>query len=610
MWGYTTNGYEQAYSGDEDDDEIEVNYVNDGFNLNYYVQTSGEKRFLDRFGPDNDGQKVGRWVVRYSTGDKLMTDGKYDYYGPIKSRTGFVKDVYRYNAKEHLDAGPQWEARTETDIQEDINSQAKPLEKAVVGCLIGEDGLFYRDKETTDKAGVKPVALVVHIGTEQRVENGKPWNALAIALTDLNVNGTTQFKWQDAQVDSAVVMCTTVTTAFRAGAGAVRPGAEFPNFLDGWAMTQRLKAHSCGHDHHHPAAEAIGALKPVPGCSEWFIPSTGQWILALQGLGFRWENVYTSMFGGYYSWEFTVQDNELWKKAGVETVIPAKSVWMTTQSGENAFFSHEGNTTSIGRDTKNVLKPVRPLLAFQMGNSATQDAVLPTQPIQPRVGAVLADNGYFYNTMADVQEVHTKPEAMVAYMGGSHRVVKGESYNGLAILVKNDGTTFEDRKGPWCSSAVHEGLTCSSVAATYDQYEGCIDGLEMTNKIGRDGHSHTAVSWARNTNTSISRGPFSDSFLPSVGHWIMAMKGMGYTWGNANGPYEFTGNGKWLWDEAGLADQALKDGAAYWTTTEMGDKDHKVITFTVGAKSMTQHKKTEELYYRPFIAFGNSAYED
>jgi len=54
------------------------------------------------------------------------------------------------------------------------------------------------------------------------------------------------------------------------------------------------------------------------------------------------------------------------------------------------------------------------------------------------------------------------------------------------------------------------------------------------------GHEHKAATICRNWPMQLnqqarSSGNFSEWFLPSVGQWILAMKGLGYNWSNNDG---------------------------------------------------------------------------
>ena len=68
------------------------------------------------------------------------------------------------------------------------------------------------------------------------------------------------------------------------------------------------------------------------GFSEWFVPSTGQWIMAMQGIGLTWTGKEMN-FGpqGVNQWAML---KALFTKAGVEDNMPIGSYWSSTEASE------------------------------------------------------------------------------------------------------------------------------------------------------------------------------------------------------------------------------------------------------------------------------------
>jgi hypothetical protein len=249
---------------------------------------------------DNDGHY--RWTIRHATGKELTTAFGYDKQQEIRG----VDEVYRYyhdvNPVENLtQAGPE-----ETPAEVDDNHLR-------VGYVIGRSGNFYKTYDIAENRGGGAKAMVVYKGGNKRVEKDKEWNGLAIALNDLE----NEEAYCEAGMDT---VCTTKAIT----------GEQMLLSLDGWAMTKKLKNHACNPNHRHPAAEAVWLLEKPEGCSEWFIPSTGQWSLAMEGLG----------FGGYTyieeadQWLFPTIGKWPWNQANVNAVEAGlKTLYLTSTEG-------------------------------------------------------------------------------------------------------------------------------------------------------------------------------------------------------------------------------------------------------------------------------------
>ena len=250
---------------------------------------------------NNDGHY--RWTIRHATGKELTTGYRYDKQSKIEG----IDEVYRYYhdafpVENLTEAGPE-----ETPAEVDDNHLR-------VGYIIGRYGNFYKTYDIAEIRGGGAKAMVVYKGGDKRVEKDKDWNGLAIALNDLEDDKA----YCEAGMDTE--LCTTKATT----------GEQMLICLDGWAMTKKLKDHACNANHRHPAAEAVWIREKPQNCSEWFIPSTGQWSLAMEGLG----------FGGYTyieeadQWLFPTIGKWPWNQANINTGDAGLKAFMYMTSTE------------------------------------------------------------------------------------------------------------------------------------------------------------------------------------------------------------------------------------------------------------------------------------
>jgi hypothetical protein len=103
VWGFTSTSYKTFAETDKE----KINFVKDGFDVNYYAQADVSRKYVNRFAMDGGDTYIGRWVVRYAQGKDLMTGGKYSPYTRITSKDGKTKDIYRFNQKLAIVASPK-----------------------------------------------------------------------------------------------------------------------------------------------------------------------------------------------------------------------------------------------------------------------------------------------------------------------------------------------------------------------------------------------------------------------------------------------------------------------------------------------------------------------
>jgi hypothetical protein len=142
-----------------------------------------------------------------------------------------------------------------------------------VGSILCANGLCF-NAQFVEYAFSEPRAVVVSVQKESgKIEAGKDWKVLAIGLENATVAFTEEFKWGN-EVYTPDVACTT---------------QDF-GLLDGFKMSEKLWG-GCGNNHEHQAAKAVENYarenKHKVDGGTWFLPSTGQWVLALEGMGLK-----------------------------------------------------------------------------------------------------------------------------------------------------------------------------------------------------------------------------------------------------------------------------------------------------------------------------------
>lgn len=212
-----------------------------------------------------------RWVIRHATGEELSKrfgNGLYDKRSPIPGTEAFYRYYHNVLDTDDLLATP--EVTPDPVV-------SKKLDNPVVGCIIATDGKFYDQPSRS----VQAAAVVVYVGDRGSVETGRNYRGLAVATKDiLNIQFQTN---EDREKQCPITI-------------EKEDGSDMPAILDGIACTAKLAA-GCGDLHHdHPAARycanysVISAdVRLANGLSDWFIPSTGQWILAMKGIGMSYD---------------------------------------------------------------------------------------------------------------------------------------------------------------------------------------------------------------------------------------------------------------------------------------------------------------------------------
>jgi len=463
--------------------------------INFDCRKRAPEIFLNYKTFFNDGTEY-RWTVRHATGKELASDGRYNVKQPIEG----VVEVYRYYndvlRTNNLDANPE-----ETPEPKGINK-----DDVQVGNIISTSGNFYRNYAEAIENHDEPVAMVVYLGHQNRVEKGQPWNGLAIALEDVtNSQGNAPLF---SGADNRNLLCTTNTVELE----------HLASRRDGWAMTQRLKTHACHANHSHPAAETVGAMAAVYGCSDWFIPSTGQWDLAMQGMGFGTGTIYGHGEADGDKWGYDPQSgNWPWAAAGVPDAAfdledpndiymtcteyntstflqqdylywVSKQCWYVRMPGERIRL--EPHFKYINEEPNHYTVHVRPFIAFAYNDGGVTDPQEPCEPLEgPQLKSLVGEDGNFYATTYNAFEATGHmPMAYVVHYDANHTIQVGnKQYHGLAMCLYETDYDFPNRSWEYIVS-----------------------------------HADTYVT--RMTDQVRQQKGFSKCFVPTKDHWQMAFE--------------------------------------------------------------------------------------
>ena len=376
-----------------------------------------------------------RLAVRHATGKELSSDGQYDVKGAIHGVTTLYRYYQDVNPTDDYTQDPE---ETPGDVAAD---------NVEVGYIIGKNGKFYRSTIDAQEEGEGAVAMVVYLGGDKCVEKSKDWNGLAVALKDVeDMNGNKKFKY--CGEDNMFTMCTNNASI----------KAHLAGRCDGWAMTQRLKNHACNAEHSHPGAEAVGAMAKMEGFSEWFIPSAGQWDLAMEGMGFGKYTERNTMIYGMKIWEYPLQGN-----TGAVALEDDEKYMSSTERTRNQYHANgfndvDGNINCLhysnehaGIRLQYALKTedylIRPFIAFKYGQGGRVNPEEPWAPLPaPQAKSWMGEDGRFYKTTYDVwTATGYLPVAYAAYYSADKTItVNGKDYHGLGIATYTQGNEFKN----------------------------------------------------------------------------------------------------------------------------------------------------------------------
>ena len=221
---------------------------------------------------------------------------------------------------------------------------------------------------------------------------------------------------------------------------------------------------------------------------------------------------------------------------------------------------------------------------------------------EPMVGCLLGSDGKFYVNKTSAEDNGTRPVAIVCTLNGKKRVEKGAAWNGLAMaLAPIDSTTWTkgNLNGPCVTETVNTIAEMSNalngIAATKQLAGGC--GTYHEHPMAVEIHWYDYWDRERDEHYELKNSDnFSNWFLPSIGQWILAYKGFGYSWTgqgyDMNADAEKMRN---LFIEAGLdiPDRIYANGKwtypTYWTSTQNSNGNVLMCGFgTCFSKDLTK----------------------
>lgn len=234
----------------------------------------------------NTGQ--GNETVTYESSDPSVATveasganaGQVSIVGPgTATITATVEDGVNYVYSEHT---ASYNLTVYDPVAVNPDPEILPVPPKVtaehVGWVIATDGLAYVTPTGVAEAGQYGVAMIGYVGEPGTADaSSDTYRGLAIALNE----AATSVKW-----------CNTMTPACTTNPCDIIYTEVF-NSMTGIANTERLadNEHQTGTSHTHAAIEAVTSYS-VPyftpaahHCSNWFLPSTGQWFKVFKACG-------------------------------------------------------------------------------------------------------------------------------------------------------------------------------------------------------------------------------------------------------------------------------------------------------------------------------------
>lgn len=226
----------------------------------------------------------------------------------------------------------------------------------MVGWIITDQGNVYPHKSLADANSETPVALIGYVGTSGSVETGSNYRGLALALQDASSSAQYEDRMDYGHT------CGSSSTDFFA----------HRSFLNGIEVsTRQATATGTCSGHTHEAARyaynyTVTGFDPTTiGCSHWFLPSGGQWLLFVEG------------GCGFNSWDVTVSDiptenrsagiivNNLFINAGLEDAVLNDSYRACSEYDSTCGWCiNFGTAIKLHGSNKNGRRFVRAFLAF------------------------------------------------------------------------------------------------------------------------------------------------------------------------------------------------------------------------------------------------------
>ena len=317
-------------------------------NIKFDVRAMGKNKDNYNTYFNNDG-KV-RWVIRHATGKELAANKKYDVKQPING----VTEVYRYYSQ----YPEEWNAKTEGDKPEISEKKIDP-KNVKVGYIVNSDGKLYETFNEANSAG-NPVAMVCYPKSVAS-STGSAYHYLAIGLQP--ANSTAKYKW-----GSHTSACSK----------RINIDTEYETLTTNYCGIQQTKSLAREGEDLHPAAwqcenyvsqtyingfEMHGAYQGYAP-SQWFLPSTAEWVLFLKGMG-----VWDLRDGN----QILNAINQIYSNAGINNSsfgkVPdfADGIWTCIESSDEQAYVLKidaQNASRFERVGKNVEKQVFPFIYY------------------------------------------------------------------------------------------------------------------------------------------------------------------------------------------------------------------------------------------------------
>ena len=226
------------------------------------------------------GSENKHYIIRHATGADLSSDGKEKPKEALKG----VEEVYRYNKYYNitdLNVEPEILYSTDTHEEEsdiDDDGTAVSQENIKVGYYFAADGNIYKTKKTCDKYGGAQ-AVVVYLGGEYRVEDDQSYNGLAMSL--LKTETYWDKEGSSSMCDNNMFWYANVEDALKA--------------FNGMAYTRFMKECTKEGHNHEKIRDDLSVFEDIKTSnngivkSSWFVPSLGQFLLAIEGLGGKYD---------------------------------------------------------------------------------------------------------------------------------------------------------------------------------------------------------------------------------------------------------------------------------------------------------------------------------
>jgi len=220
------------------------------------------------------GNNEPHYIFRFAT-SKSLFGKKIGIYESLASPAlyGF-KDLYVYTDWAKIHTGPNHTMSdytgSYTEFRDEENDFSVKDGSLKVGHFLAANGKFY-ENEAAAKNNGGAVAVVVYLGGDKRVEEGQNWNGLAVSLT----NGYARWS-SSALKENCEGQVTYQSRAFALNA-----------FNGIHSTTKMIECKNKEHDHDNIKSD-LNSFKKVPSSgniSSWFVPSLGQLVLAIEGMG-------------------------------------------------------------------------------------------------------------------------------------------------------------------------------------------------------------------------------------------------------------------------------------------------------------------------------------